>query len=162
MLKTIVEIPLNKIKQHAIYDQYAETMVGIDYNLQDPGLLTPLATRTLIDIMPIVVIKHGTRYLYISGRRTYVLAVQNLGIDTTVTTHLATRLTKGQITQYIVADLIFPNLVGGFNRKKYTGKLLQAIKNKSPKTLLAQFGYTTQQQIAAAIGCAKNTIFPPR
>lgn len=159
---TNTKIVLKKLRRHSAYDPYIKTIAGIDYLLKDPALLSPVAMEILLNIMPIVAVKRGSTYHYISGHRSYAMAVQIFGVDETISAVLVTRLSEDQIKQYVTTDILLPQIVVGFRKKSHLGKILKIIKEASPKIYSDLLNSSTQTQIAATLGCSKNTIFPPK
>ncbi len=154
ILKT-EQVPLQSIRQHNGYEPYRKLLTNVNYLFTDVELLTPAALDILIKHMPIVTLKHGNLYRYICGHRTFVIAAQMIDINSQISVQVAERLSKQEIRAHINADLCLFSIINGLKNKADLGLLLRTIECDS------LFNSSTQIELARAVNCAKNTIFPP-
>jgi hypothetical protein len=156
-------VELARIKPHKEYAKYVPTLGVISYQLLDPNILTLHAMHLLLQTAPIIAITAGGNkpYQYISGHRTYTLACLLLGPGTKVPVlSLDSRTIKNHmINQYILADLFLIPAAHTYKHKSSFGLLIEEVIKFEKHIFTSLFSAKTQHQFAAALGCAKNTIF---
>jgi hypothetical protein len=156
-------IELARIKPHKEYAKYVSTLDQIAYQLLDPNILTVHAMHLLLQTSPIIAVTaSGNKYYrYISGHRTYTLACLLLGPGTKVPVLSLDRkkIKNYMINQYILADLFLLSAAHTYKHKSSFGLLIEQAIKFEKHIFTSLFSAKTQHQFAAALGCAKNTIF---
>ncbi|MGC9423467.1 hypothetical protein [Vibrio sp.] len=158
-------IELARIKPHKEYAKYVSTLDQIAYQLLDPNILTVHAIPLLLQTSPIIAVTAGgnKHYRYISGHRTYTLACLLLNPGTKVPVAIIDRkkIKKHRINQYIMMDLFILPITHTYKFKSNFGVILEQAVKLEKHIFASLFNAKSQHQFAAALGCAKNTIFRP-
>lgn len=156
-------IELARIKPHREYAKYISTLDQISYQLLDPNILTVHAMHLLLETAPIIAVTAGgnKHYRYISGHRTYTLAclLLNPGTKVPVASIDCKKIKKHRINQHIMMDLFILPTTHTYKFKSSFGVILKQAVKFEKHIYTSLFNAKSQHQFAAALGCAKNTIF---
>lgn len=152
-------IKLSAIRRHVAYHPYVDCLSQADYLLKNPGLLTVAAVRSLQYVLPVTVVRIRNNYHYISGHRTYTLAMAVLDCESEIPVNLLNKPKRQVIRECVLADVLLTLLVVPAKQKTQIGRLLKAASCSSPELLDHMFVHTTQECFAKSLNCSKNTIF---
>ena len=151
-------VPLNKIYPHKTYQDVQCVLADTSYQLIDPGILTTTAIEILLATTPIIVVRKRDNYYYISGRRTYVFNSIFSDAEKEVPVIVLKGLSIRHINAYIYTDIFVQRIVTGIPTKAAIGCLYRSTAPQAIHDLICP---VSQKHLAHALGCSKNTIFPP-
>ena len=113
----IIRVPIQKLRRHEGYERYGATMAKTDYLLRDPGLIQPAAIEVVLETLPIVAIRQGRAWEYISGHRTFIVAASVLGVEAEVPIRTIKNPGAQRIRLYIAVDIMASSIITGISRK---------------------------------------------
>lgn len=119
----ILRVPIQKLRRHEGYKSYGATMAKTNYLLSDPGLIQPAAIEVVLEALPIIAIRQGRAWEYISGHRTAILAASVLGVDAEVPIRVIRNPGAQRIRVYIAVDIMADPSPRQGNRRQFIGRL---------------------------------------
>ncbi|TRO82566.1 hypothetical protein [Trichloromonas acetexigens] len=158
----IHRVPIQKLRRHEGYKSYGATMAKTDYLLRDPGLIQPEAIEVVLETLPIVAIRQGRSWEYISGHRTFIVAGSVLGVEAQVPIRVIRNPGAQRIRLYIAADIMASSIITGISRKSDLGELLTELRRRDNVTHEKLFVASTQKTFASALSATKETVFRSR
>lgn len=158
----ILRVPIQKLRRHEGYKSFGATMAKTDYLLRDPGLIQPEAIEVVLETLPIIAIRQGRAWEYISGHRTAILAASVLGVEAEVPIRVIRNPGAQQIRLYIAVDIMASSIITGIARKSNLGELLTELRHRDHTTHEKLFVASTQKTFASALSATKETVFRKR
>lgn len=158
----IIRVPIQKLRRHEGYDSYGPTMAKTDYLLRDPRLIQPAAIEVVLETLPIIAVRQGRAWEYISGHRTFILASSVLGVEAEVPIQVIKNPGSQRIRLYIAVDIMASSIITGIARKSDLGELLTELRRRDNVTHEKLFVAATQKTFAAALSATKETVFRKR
>jgi hypothetical protein len=158
----ILRVPIQKLRRHEGYKSFGATMAKTNYLLRDPGLIQPEAIEVVLETLPIVAIRQGRVWEYISGHRTFIVAASVLGIEAEVPIRVIKNPGAQRIRLYIAVDIMASSIITGISRKSDLGELLTELRRRDHTTHEKLFEAATQKTFASALSATKETVFRSR
>jgi hypothetical protein len=158
----ILRVPIQKLRRHEGYKSFGATMAKTDYLLRDPGLIQPEAIEVVLETLPIVAIRQGRAWEYISGHRTFIVAASVLGVEAEVPIRVIKNPGAQRIRLYIAVDIMASSIITGIARKSDLGELLTELRRRDHTTHEKLFEAATQKTFASALSATKETVFRSR
>nr|WP_320050513.1 hypothetical protein [uncultured Desulfuromonas sp.] len=158
MNQSTIQIPINAIRQHKGYQPYSKTLAQLGHLLSDPTFFTKEGLEYLCLVSPVIVIKNGRYYHYVSGYRTYTFAAQLLCPEKAISVQLLKGLPNEKLNHLICGD-IFLSPLANFHQISDFGHIFKMISNQAPELLQQLITPSTQKELCAALDCAYGTLF---
>ncbi len=158
MNQSTIQIPINAIRQHKGYQPYSKTLAQLGRLLSDPTFFTHEGLKTLCLVSPVIAIKNGRYYHYISGHRTYTFAAQLLPPEEAISVQLLKGLPHEEINHLICGD-IFLSPLANFHPISDFGRIFKISESEPPRFLQQLITPSTQKEFCTALDCAYGTLF---